>query len=93
MVDGIQSSDPVVVQVPIGAEENREGLGTADDYLEESDINFKEVCEEITEESYRKLEDKNGNRLMHSKLGGWYPFMEEKTGIFSRKQNGKTSVF
>lgn len=93
MIDGIQSSDPIVVQVPIGAEENREQLGTADEYLQENDINFREVCEEITEESYRKLEDKNGNKLMHSKFGGWYPFMEEKNWHFFTETEWKNKSF
>ena len=72
-MDGCEASDPVIIQVPLGAKKNTEELGIADVYLGEGDINFKEVWEEITKESAGELEDKNGVFLQASKLGGWCP--------------------
>lgn len=75
-MDGCEASDPVIIQVPLGAKKNTEELGIADVYLGEGDINFKEVWEEITKESAGELEDKNGVFLQASKLGGWCPVAE-----------------
>ena len=77
MINDKESSESIVVQVPLGAKENTENYGVSAAKIPEGDILFKEVVEEITEKSDLELEDKNGVFLQESKLGGWCPVAEE----------------
>lgn len=73
VVNGDEGSDPIVVQVPIGAKENLRGEGISHPYLQEGDIIFEEVTEDVVEEHADvALEDEKGIFLCNSKLKGWY---------------------
>lgn len=76
IINDMESSDPMVVQVPLGAKENAERCGVSANRIQEGDILLREIVEEITEESDKKLEDRNGVFLQASKLGGWCPVNE-----------------
>lgn len=82
IIDDEEASDPIIVQVPIGAKENIDKIGLSFNRVHEGNINFKEVQEEINEESIEKLEDQNGNHLVSSKLGGWCPSEDVQQDAF-----------
>ena len=70
-INGMEASDPIVVQVPLGAAENTDQIGLSCSYLPEGDILFRETTDEITKESIDQLIDTKGNHLTMPKLGGW----------------------
>lgn len=71
--NGEEGSDPVIVTVPLGAKENLHHEGLRHPGLQEGDIKFEEVTEEIAEEhADAALEDETGRHLWHSKLKGWF---------------------
>ena len=71
--NGDEGSDPIIVTVPVGAEENLQGEGRSHPDLQEGDIMFKEVLEEVAEEhAGSTLEDEKGLYLWGSKLKGWF---------------------
>lgn len=71
--NGEEGSDPIIVQVPIGAKENIRNEGICHPRLQEGDILFNEVLEEIIEERASKtLKDEKGVFLWDSKLRGWF---------------------
>lgn len=48
--NGDESSDCIVVMIPVGAKENQQGEGLSHPDLQEGNIMFKEVLEEVVEE-------------------------------------------
>ena len=59
--------------VPVGAKENLQGEGLSHPCLQEGDIMFKEVLEEVVEEhADSTLEDEKGLYLWDNKLKGWF---------------------
>ena len=81
-MDDIEASDPIIVQVPIGAKENIDKVGIPSKSLPEGDIILKEVREEINEDSIKRLVDQNDNHLVSSKLGGWCPSEDVEQDTF-----------
>ena len=82
VINDLEASDPIIVQVPIGAKENVDKRGIPCKRLPEGDIKFKEVREEINEESIKRLVDQNDNHLVSSKLGGWCPSEDVEQDAF-----------
>ena len=71
--NGKEGSDPIIVPVPVGARENLHGEGLKHPELQEGDIKFEEVTEEVVEEhADAALEDEKGLHLWYSKLKGWF---------------------
>lgn len=71
--NGEEGSDPIIVQVPVGAGENLHGEGLSHPELQEGDIMFEEMTEEVEEEHAKAvLEDEKGIYLWDSKLRGWF---------------------
>ena len=71
--NGEEGSDPIIVPVSIGARENLHGEGLRHPKLQEGDIKFEEVMEEVVEKhANATLEDENGLYLWYSKLKGWF---------------------
>lgn len=71
--NGREGADPVVIPVPVGARKNLGKEGIRHPMLQEGDIRFKEVSEEVAEERAREtLTDEKGLHLWESKLGGWF---------------------
>ena len=71
--DGQEGSDPIVVPVPMDAKENLHGEGISHPMLQEGDIRFEEVIEEVIEEHAKNsLSDEKGLHLWESKLKGWF---------------------
>ena len=71
--DGEDGCDIMVVMVPVGAKENLQGEGLSHPCLQEGDITFEEVLEEVVEEhADSTLEDEKGLYLWDSKLKGWF---------------------
>ena len=71
--NGDEGSDCIVVMVPVGAKENLQGEGLSHPDLQEGDITFEEVLEEVVEKhADATLEDEKGLYLWDSKLKGWF---------------------
>lgn len=81
IMNGVEASSPIIVQVPIGAKENVNKIGLCSENLPEGDINFKEVEEEIPP-NFDEFIDQNGIYLLSSKLGGYCPIEEVKQDVF-----------
>ena len=59
--------------IPVGAKENLQGEGLIHPDLQEGNIMFEEVLEEVAEEhADAALEDEKGLYLWDSKLKGWF---------------------
>lgn len=71
--NGEEGSDPIIVPVPVGAGKNLHGEGLKHPELQEGDIKFEEVIEEVVEEHADvTLKDEKGLHLWYSKLKGWF---------------------
>lgn len=83
VIDGEEGSDPCIIQVPLGAKLNTQKEGISHPYIQEGDIIFEEVWEEVNEQSVQdEFESENGIYLLKNKLKGWFNIGEITTDKF-----------